>query len=324
MGGFLILISLVVMGVGVYALTKGQLPRLNIASRKVAGIVTAVGFVVMMIGAAISPPPTPEETKIPPTARPTPIAATLKPKTETVIKTSTATVVRVVDGDTIEVKLDSGTVEKVRLIGVDTPETKDPSKPVEPYGKEASDYTTSKLNGKTVYLELDVQQRDKYGRLLAYVWLAIPKSTSDDELKANLFNTQLLTDGYARLLTIPPDVKYSNQFVKFEQEARTASKGLWGKPLTTASEPPQPAPTPAPAPVPEPAPAPTPEPAPAPAPEPTPTGSYVGNRSSRKLHNLSHGRCQGYVNNMSESNKVFFSSQAEGIAAGYTPCDACN
>lgn len=121
-----------------------------------------------------------------------------------------ATVERVVDGDTIEVKID-GEKFKVRLIGVDTPETKHPRKPIEPYGKEASEYTKKKLEGKKVYLEKDVSDTDRYGRLLRYVWLTKPDKDADiteDMLKDN-FNLTLVKEGYGKSLTFPPDVKYA-------------------------------------------------------------------------------------------------------------------
>ncbi|PTQ50947.1 MAG: hypothetical protein HSCHL_2036 [Hydrogenibacillus schlegelii] len=132
-----------------------------------------------------------------------------------------------VDGDTIHVAL-NGRDETVRLIGVDTPETVHPEKPVEPYGPEASAFTKSRLNGKTVYLEFDVQERDKYGRLLAYVWLDRPDEITDAEIRKKMFNAFLLLEGYAQLLTVPPNVKYADHFVRYQREAREASKGLWG------------------------------------------------------------------------------------------------
>jgi micrococcal nuclease len=124
---------------------------------------------------------------------------------------NTARVVRVVDGDTIEVSL-NGTTEKVRLIGVDTPETVHPTIGVEPYGKEASNFTKEKLTDQTVKLEFDVEERDRYGRLLAYVWL-------DEEL----FNEVLLKEGYAQLATYPPNVKYVERFKAAQKEARKAA-----------------------------------------------------------------------------------------------------
>lgn len=115
-------------------------------------------------------------------------------------------VTRVIDGDTIEVDY-NGTLEKVRLIGVDTPESVHPdsSKNTEE-GILASDYTKAKLEGKQVELEFDVQQRDQYGRLLAYVWV--------DGL---MYNKTLLEDGVANLATYPPNVKYVDEFTAIVQ-----------------------------------------------------------------------------------------------------------
>lgn len=124
-----------------------------------------------------------------------------------------ATVRRVVDGDTLDVLME-GREERVRLIGVDTPEVHGR---VEPYGAEASAFTKKRLTGLDVRLELDVEERDRYGRLLAYVWVG-------DEL----FNETLVREGYAQVLTIPPNVKYAERFVALQQEAREAEVGLWG------------------------------------------------------------------------------------------------
>lgn len=139
-----------------------------------------------------------------------------------------ATVERVVDGDTIEVKID-GEKYKVRLIGVDTPETKHPKKPVEPYGKEASEYTKKKLDGKKVYLEKDVSDTDRYGRLLRYVWLKKPdtdKKLTEEMLKGN-FNLILVKEGYGKASTFPPDVKYADIIKEYQREAVKENKGLW-------------------------------------------------------------------------------------------------
>lgn len=125
-------------------------------------------------------------------------------------------VVRVVDGDTIVVKYNDKE-ERLRLIGVDTPESVHPEKGEQPFGKEASDYTKAQLAGKTVEIEFDVEQRDQYGRLLAYVWL-----------DGKLFNETLVKEGYAVLLTWPPNVKYVERFTAAQKEAREKGKGLWG------------------------------------------------------------------------------------------------
>lgn len=123
-------------------------------------------------------------------------------------------VTRVVDGDTVEVLL-NGVEEKVRMIGVDTPEVYGGA---EPYGPEASAFTKSRLSGQMVNLEFDAEERDRYGRLLAYVWIG-------DEM----FNETLVREGYAQVMTIPPNVRYADRFVALQREAREAGRGLWGE-----------------------------------------------------------------------------------------------
>ena len=182
-------------------------------------------------GGAVGPAPAnPEPTKpvaAPPESPPPDRTAAAVPVKEKAPGLPAARVTRVVDGDTIHVAL-NGRDETVRLIGVDTPETVHPEKPVEPYGPEASAFTKSRLNGKTVYLEFDVQERDKYGRLLAYVWLDEPGEITDAEIRMKMINAILLLEGYAQLLTVPPNVKYADHFVRYQREAREAGKGLWG------------------------------------------------------------------------------------------------
>jgi micrococcal nuclease len=126
-------------------------------------------------------------------------------------------VVRVVDGDTILVAT-GGRQERVRYIGVDTPETVKPNTPVQCFGKKASAYNHSLLDGQTVRLVTDAEQRDRYGRLLAYVY-----RTGDD-----LFvNAELVRRGYATTLTIPPNVRYADRFRDLAAGARDAGRGLW-------------------------------------------------------------------------------------------------
>ena len=125
------------------------------------------------------------------------------------------TVARVVDGDTIEVA--GG--ERVRLIGVDTPETKDPKRPVGCFGKEASAFTASLLPAGThVRLVGDAEQRDRYGRLLAYVY------RRTDGL---FVNAELLRRGFGQLLTIPPNVAHTDEFAAIARQAREGGQGLW-------------------------------------------------------------------------------------------------
>ena len=129
-----------------------------------------------------------------------------------------ATVVRIVDGDTIDVKV-GGHRERVRLIGIDTPETKKPNTPVQCFGPEATKFTTSLLpTGALLHLERDVVARDDYGRLLAYIYLA-----SD----GTFVNLKIIRQGYARPLTIPPNVAHTGQFVDAARAAAADNIGLW-------------------------------------------------------------------------------------------------
>lgn len=129
------------------------------------------------------------------------------------------TVSKVVDGDTIE--LQSG--KTVRFIGIDTPETVDPRRPVGCFGKEASNETKKLLSGKQVVLQKDVSETDKYKRLLRYVYLPL------DDGQTLFVNDYLVREGYAKIYTYPPDVKFNEQFREAEKFARENKKGLWGK-----------------------------------------------------------------------------------------------
>lgn len=133
-------------------------------------------------------------------------------------KTHTVTVERVVDGDTIEVRSENGNVEDVRMLLIDTPETVHPDKPVQPFGQEASRLTKELLpEGTKVTLERDVSERDKYGRLLAYVW-------KDDEM----INQVLLREGLARVAYVfEPDTRYVDEFRAIEKTARQEERGIW-------------------------------------------------------------------------------------------------
>lgn len=199
-----------------------------------------------------------------------------------------AKVTKVVDGDTVYVKLENGKEEKVRFIGVDTPES---TTQVEPYGKEAAAYTKSKLLNKDVWLELDVQERDKYGRLLAYVWLSPPTKESDKEIRAKMFNAVLLLEGYAQLMTVPPNVKYVEYFKKYQYEAMEKEAGLWGlegeeeKPVSSK----------------------------------VPAVSYIGNKNSKKFHLPG---CQ-WAEKIALGNRVYFKSRDDAIKASYEPCKVC-
>lgn len=131
--------------------------------------------------------------------------------------TMAAQVIRVVDGDTAVVMI-AGREERLRYIGIDTPESVKPGTPVECFGKEAARRNEQLTGGREVRLEIGREPRDRYGRLLAYVRLG------------NLMvNAELVRGGYARSLTIPPNDRYASTFKRLERQAETAGAGLWGR-----------------------------------------------------------------------------------------------
>jgi micrococcal nuclease len=129
-------------------------------------------------------------------------------------------VTKVVDGDTFWV--DDGTEKgkKIRLIGVDAPESRRTGRrEVGYYGKESKGFLTQLLSGKEVRLEYDVDPTDRYGRTLAYVYLK----------DGTFVNAELVKQGFAMVLTVPPNVKFAEEFVSYQRSAREEEKGLWGK-----------------------------------------------------------------------------------------------
>lgn len=131
-----------------------------------------------------------------------------------------AMVSRVVDGDTIEVRL-NGQVKHLRYIGVDTPETVDPRRPVGCFGKEASLENKRLVEGKTVILRKDVSSVDKFGRLLRYVYLPLEDRT------ILFINDYLVREGFAIAKAYPPDVEFASRFVAAQKEAMDEKRGLW-------------------------------------------------------------------------------------------------
>ena len=142
-----------------------------------------------------------------------PTPRTTEPSEPSTTQAETYLVKRVIDGDTLELS----TGERVRLIGVDTPETKDPRKPVQYFGQEATAFTRRMVEGKRVRLEYDQERRDKYGRTLAYVYLE----------DGTFLNAEIIRQGYGFAYTRFP-FKYLEEFRKLEGEAREAGRGLWG------------------------------------------------------------------------------------------------
>ncbi len=127
-----------------------------------------------------------------------------------------ARVVWVDDGDTIDVRI-ADRVERVRYIGIDAPEVPHHGEGGSPGGPAAAEVNRALVAGKPVTLELDAEPRDKYGRLLAYVWV-----------NGEMANLEMVQRGYAHTLTIPPNVRYARSFADAERGARAAGRGLWG------------------------------------------------------------------------------------------------
>lgn len=161
----------------------------------------------------------------PETIEPEPVAVV-----ENVTTSTNALAIRAVDGDTIEVRIDGASEDvKVRLLGVDTPESVDPRRPVECFGKEASKYTASRVDGRRVRLEADpkADEVDKYGRLLRNVILG----------DGTDLNAALIADGYAHAyLSFPLDARRKAELTRLEEEAKLARRGLWS-PDTCSSNP---------------------------------------------------------------------------------------
>lgn len=187
------------------------------------------------------------------------------------------------------------------MILVDTPETVHPKKPVEFYGKEASNFTKSKLTNKTVYLQKDVSDRDRYNRILRYVWLERPKSNNptNEEIKKNMYNAILVKDGYGKIATFPPDIKYVELFKKLDRSAREQNLGMWsveGENFTPEKN--------------------TSENKKEEAIKSNPnieSGKIKGNKNS-KIYHLPNG---ANYNKISEKNIIYFNSEEEAINAGY-------
>jgi micrococcal nuclease len=128
---------------------------------------------------------------------------------------ASALVVRVIDGDTVEVSID-GEREEVRYIGVDTPETVKPDAPVQCFGPRASEVNRRLVEGRRVRLVFDRERRDVYGRLLAYVYV-----------EEQLVSAALVGRGLARTLTIPPNDRFAALLARLEHRAAVAGRGLW-------------------------------------------------------------------------------------------------
>ena len=131
-------------------------------------------------------------------------------------------VVKVADGDTVTVAADDGSIEQVRYIGIDCPETHHPRRRVEELGREASRFNESLVLGKRVLLEFDLQRKDRYGRTLAYLWLS-------GEGKGVMVNELMVAEGFALPYTFPPNLRHTELFREAFGRARASEKGLWSR-----------------------------------------------------------------------------------------------
>jgi len=184
-------------------------------------------------------------------------------------------VVDVTDGDTIKIVLE-GQAQKLRLIGVDSPELNHPTRGEEPFALSARDFTRKRLAGQTVGLEFDVEKTDQYGRLLGYIWLG-------DEL----FNETLLKEGYAQVVTFPPNVKYVDRFRSAQQTAIQNGNGLWSEESQVKDN---------------------------------GKRAYVGSTESNKYH---FPDCK-WAQKIAPKRQIWFGSGSEAASAGYEPCGTCS
>lgn len=211
-------------------------------------------------------------------------------------------VAQVVDGDTIRIMKDGKKVT-IRMIGIDTPESVHPDKSKNTvFGDKASDYTKACFTeGQTIYLEKDVSDTDKYGRLLRYIWLEKPDDTqNEEEIREKMFNAIVVSDGYANAYYYAPDTKHYELFSQLEWEAYIAQAGLWSenglndenvkakenqeKSINDLQE----------------------------------GIVYIGNKNSKKFH---VSTCHSLPK---ESNAIYFETREEAIKEGYEPCGICH
>lgn len=152
-----------------------------------------------------------------------------------------AKVVNIIDGDTIDVVITNGETERVRLILVDTPESKGKYEDnPEPYAIAAYEFTKTMLLDKTIWLEKGIEERDRYGRLLAYVWLdnVVLNEEVEEEKEVAIIgekvgkitlNELLVKEGFARVAVFPPNTKYVDEMEKTQKNAKKNKKGLWAE-----------------------------------------------------------------------------------------------
>lgn len=202
----------------------------------------------------------------------------------------TVEVASVVDGDTIKVYLE-GERYTIRMIGIDTPESVHPDESKNTiYGQKASEYAKQNIEkGQTVYLSKDVSDRDKYDRLLRYVWLEKPVDVNDEtEIREKMYNAKVVLDGYANVYEYAPNNTLYDLFLTFEAEAEADNRGLWAENGLNTENIDR-----------------------AKAQEQSEEDIFIGNKNSKKLHS-------SYCTDLpQEKNRVYFDSKEEAIEQGY-------
>lgn len=208
----------------------------------------------------------------------------------------TVEVASVVDGDTIKVYLE-GERYTIRMIGIDTPESVHPDESKNTiYGQKASDYAKQTIKkGQTVYLSKDVSDRDKYDRLLRYVWLEKPVDVNDEnEIRQKMYNAKVVLDGYANVYEYAPNNTLYDLFLSFEAEAAENNRGLWAEnglnneniERTEAQK-------------------------------QSEEDIFIGNKNSKKLHS-------SYCTDLpQEKNRIYFDSKEEALEQGYEIDNKC-
>lgn len=220
---------------------------------------------------------------------------------ESTVSAEPASVKGVIDGDSITVQLSDGTPEEIRLIGLDTPEL---SSQRDNYGTRCAERTAQALAGSpTVFLETGPQLRDKYGRMLAYVWLAPPgERPSAEYVRDTMLNAQLLVDGFAKVYTRAPNDRYAGLFEDCAKQAEESGLGLWDPKVAEEYGPSaswsssisfDPGASEAP---------------------------YVGNAASKYFHRLA---CRN-AKKMRVSNRVPLQTREQALAEGFVPCGICD
>jgi micrococcal nuclease len=281
---------------------KGSRPRFASAVGVALGaLVLGLGLGAVLVGCTSAAQSDTKAVAKPAPALPTEAEVSWRLSPDETVTVVPAKAVGVVDGDSLVVRLADGTQEEIRLIGTDAPEVRVQR---DVYGMEAAKHAAVLLRRQpNVFLENGPDKQDKYGRRLAYVWLAEPSaSPSAAEVRTRMLNAKMLTSGYSKLYTKKPNTRYAELFGVYAEEARAAEKGLWDPKLTQHA-------------------------GPSTLWNPTSSGEttavmspYLGNLTSKKFH---ISTCENALK-MRASNHAPFNTREDAIDDGYVPCKICN